>query len=474
MKAERILSVGIDIGTTTMSMVISALTIGNTVYGFGIPSVKILTKEVLFRSAVQYTPFSQNGDIDQRRVEAFIAEQFQSAQIAPSQIGTGAVIVTGQAAEKKNAQAVVQAISRISGSFVVATAGAHLEAAISGCGAGMARFSSDKKYRVLNLDIGGGTTNAALFDNGILKRTYCFNIGGRLLQFLPGTFTVSRFTEPALKVASRLGISLRAGKEMRPDDARKIGEALARSLLSFISGVPDDLVLELSIDNRFDIPEEMADFISFSGGVGSLFYQKPPVNNSFCFDDLGPTLAEYLRFGISSLVVSVMQPEETLFATVIGAGIHTVNISGSTIYLSNIEDLPLRDNPVISLGDASSVGWEENMCLKLRSFSEGTGRLPAFFCGKMKKIGFAEVRKVADRIAALANSLGLQGPLVMLCEDDVGKILGGLLRNRISSEKSIISVDQIFAEEMNFVDIGKPVYGGTVVPVVVKTLVFPN
>lgn len=473
-KEERLLSVGIDIGTTTMSMVVSAITIGNTVYGFGIPNIKILKKEVLFRGEVRYTPFSDTGDIDQRSIEQYIDEQFKSAEIAPSQIKTGAVIVTGRAAETRNAEVVSQALSRISGAFVVATAGAHLEAAISGRGSGMAKISSERKCRTLNLDIGGGTTNVALFHNGALERTFCFNIGGRILRFSAGTRILSQCSPHAHAVASRLGISLKAGSELSSKEVQGFIDVLAQCLFSFISGDTNDLARELSIDNRFDIPVKPADWVSFSGGVGRLFYQEIGEEDAFAFSDLGPSLASALRRLISDSDIQVVQPEETIFATVIGAGTHTVGISGSTIYLSNPEVLPLRDNPVVSIGDTSLPDWDRSIRLKMTSFSETTGRLPVFFMTGMGRVGFAEVREKAERIAELANTTTLRGPLILLCQDDVGKIFGGLLRNRVYAERSVISVDQVFAEEMDYVDIGEPLYGGSVVPVVVKTLVFPN
>lgn len=473
-REEQLLSVGIDIGTTTMSMIVSAITIGNTVYGFGIPDIKILEKEVLFRGAVRYTPFSDTGDIDQGRVEHYIVEQFESAGVAPSQIKTGAVIVTGRAAEARNAEKVSQALSRVSGVFVVATAGAHLEAAISGRGSGMAKVSAERKCRTLNLDIGGGTTNVALFHNGVLERTFCFNIGGRILRFSPETRVLSQCPPHAHKVASRLGISLQVGSELSVRDIQRFVDVLAECLLSFISGDVNELARELSMDNQLDIPVKPADLVSFSGGVGRLFYRETGGEDLFVFDDLGPSLASSLRRLFSGSGLQIAQPEETLFATVIGAGTHTVGISGSTIYLSNSEDLPLRDNPVISVGDTSLPDWNDTVRLKMAAFSETTGRLPVFFMPSMGRIGFTEVKEKAERIAELANTTALQGPLILLCQDDVGKILGGLLRNRVSAERSIISVDQLFAEEMDYVDIGEPLYGGSVVPVVVKTLVFPN
>lgn len=474
MRDERVTSVGIDIGTTTMSLVVSAIAIGNTVYGFGVPNIRILEKEVLFKGKVRYTPFLEEGAIDQRGVEQYIAEQLKAAGVKPSDVKTGAVIITGRAAEAENAKLVGNAISRISGEFVVAAAGAHLEAAISGRGAGMAKISSKRKCRTLNLDIGGGTTNAAFFDNGLLDRTFCFDIGGRILRFSPGTRIISHFSPNAYKLAERRGISLRKGLELTDSEVKAISDDLAGALFSFVLGEADNLAVDLSIDNRFDIPARSADLVSFSGGVGRLFYDAAAGGNVFSFGDLGPSLALALCRQATDSGLQIIKPEETLYATVIGAGAHTVNISGSTIYISNTNDLPLRDNPVVSLGDPSLPGWRHNMMLKLETFSETIGRLPVFFIEKMNKISFSDTKSLAESIAELVNDSILKGPLIVISDDDIGKIIGGLLRNRISPGLSVISVDELSAEEMDYVDIGEPLYGGSVVPVVVKTLVFPN
>lgn len=68
------------------------------------------------------------------------------------------------------------------GDFVVASAGPHLESVIAGHGAGAQTLSEQRLCRVLNIDIGGGTANYALFDAGKISGTACLNVGGRLLE----------------------------------------------------------------------------------------------------------------------------------------------------------------------------------------------------------------------------------------------------------------------------------------------------
>jgi ethanolamine utilization protein EutA len=470
---EAFISVGIDIGTTTMSMAVSRLKLENSAPGLGIPRVRITGKEVLFRSDTEYTPFSEWGEIQVAAVERFVFEQFERAGVDPSMIRTGAVIVTGQAAQAANAEAVGRAVSRVSGQFVVAVAGAHLEAAISGRGAGASRLSESGRCRVLNLDIGGGTTNASLFENGRLSGTFCFEIGGRLVRFVPGTKTVARFTKTAEHAASRVGVALEKGRPLTEGEIGKTAEVLAGSLVSFIRGAPDDLALESRIEPGLKLLPGEVDRVTFSGGVGRLLYEEEK-DDRLRYGDFGPFLADSLRGLIGAAGIKVGRPDETMFATVIGAGVHTVSISGSTIYLSNPSDLPIRDLPVVSIAGWGSPQVRTVLRTQLEMFGRETGRLPALFCGRMEQNGFREAKRLAEEIADLVEGLTVGGPLVVVLEDDIGKIMGGLLRNRVGQDRSLFSIDQLGMGEMDYVDIGTPLFGGTVVPVIVKTLVFPG
>lgn len=63
-------------------------------------------------------------------------------------------------------------------------------------------------------------------------------------------------------------------------------------------------------------------------------------------------------------------------------------------------------------------------------------------------------------------------PLLFVVREDMAKALGQLLRQRFLRERNIVVIDEIRVEDNNFVDFGKPVMNGLVIPVVVKTLLF--
>ena len=61
-KNNKILSVGIDIGTTTTSMILSKLAVENTAMVYMAPNVELTSKEIIYRSPVYLTPLISEDD----------------------------------------------------------------------------------------------------------------------------------------------------------------------------------------------------------------------------------------------------------------------------------------------------------------------------------------------------------------------------------------------------------------------------
>jgi ethanolamine utilization protein EutA len=61
---------------------------------------------------------------------------------------------------------------------------------------------------------------------------------------------------------------------------------------------------------------------------------------------------------------------------------------------------------------------------------------------------------------------------------DFGKLIGGIIREEFltpaASTSEVISLDGIELQEFDYIDIGEMIYPAQVVPVVVKSLVFPE
>ena len=182
MSAETLLSVGIDLGTTTTQLVFSRLTVRNEGSAFSVPNYTVAAREVLRRSAVHFTPLRSERELDAEAIARIVDAEYAAAGIDRRAVQTGAVIITGETARRENARAVLEALSGYAGDFVVATAGPALESALAGRGAGAADYSQAHACTVVNLDIGGGTTNIARFTNGALTDTACLNVGGRRVK----------------------------------------------------------------------------------------------------------------------------------------------------------------------------------------------------------------------------------------------------------------------------------------------------
>ena len=162
MSDRPLLSVGIDIGTTTTQLVFSHLTVQNESPAFTVPHFAITKKDVLYRSEIDFTPLLSDTVIDTEGIRKIVDGEYAASGFHREDVQTGAVIITGETARKENAAEVLRALSGYAGDFVVATAGPALESVLAGKGSGAQKFSQEHQCAVLNFDIGGGTTNLAL------------------------------------------------------------------------------------------------------------------------------------------------------------------------------------------------------------------------------------------------------------------------------------------------------------------------
>src|SRR6476661_2752746 len=172
-------SVGMDIGSSGTQIIFSRINLRRL--GEDLSSrYFVVSRETLFQSPVALTPYSSEERIDEAKLGAIIDDAYDVAKIHPDDIDTGVVILTGEALRRENSQAIAGVLAEQGGEFVTATAGHHMEAMLAAYGSGAARVSSDEGKRVLNIDIGGGTTKLAMVENGRVVSTAAIHIGGRL------------------------------------------------------------------------------------------------------------------------------------------------------------------------------------------------------------------------------------------------------------------------------------------------------
>ena len=465
MPRQELCSVGIDVGTSTTQVIFSALRVENTAGYASAPNAAITEKRVTYRGESHETPLLDAARIDADKLRAIIQEEFKCAGIAPGNVDTGAVIITGESARKENAAAVLAALSDFAGEFVVSTAGPDLEARMAGQGSGAQAASKAKRCRVANLDIGGGTTNIAIFDSGELAAIGCYDIGGRQVRFTPEGGIIY-LSESAARIAGAAGLRMRVGDTPALTDLRHLARVMAQLLEDSITpGAGSALLESVQTAGSSDLrPGAPADFVCYSGGVADCIYRTG--YERFAFGDFGVLLGEAVRAGTD--FTRVLTPAETIRATVIGAGLHSVRLSGSTVRCGDGSLFPLKNLPVFCLTENTA-----NLAEQLRWFlRQNDAPNAVLFLEGDPSPGYAALKDQAQSLAkALDAALPPGEPMLVLAYHDIGKALGQLMAP-CAPGRAAISLDGLRAGPNDFLDFGKPVMGGLAVPVVIKTLIF--
>jgi ethanolamine utilization protein EutA len=464
---QHLLSVGIDIGTTTTQIIFSRITINNNAGASVIPEYKITHKELLYQSKIYLTPLLPDNQIDYAALKTIVADEYLHSGFPAADIDSGAVIITGETARKENANPVVASLADFAGDFVVSTAGPDLEAVLAGWGSGAGEISKKMSGNIVNFDIGGGTTNAGVFFNGEILDTYALDLGGRLIR-LDHHGEVTYISNRIAALIASLGLNLVVNQPASFQSLRTLSQRLAAMFLELISRQPlQDDTRELFIGHQSQfLPIET---VSFSGGVAEYIYSQAKIKdlNDLIFNDIGPLLGQCIREVMEVQQIQLVEPSEKIRATVIGAGNHTMNISGSTISVSE-ELLPLKNIPVVKIFDNPSEDielFDQQLTRKMDLYPDQTVAIA--FRGN-KSPGFIEVKRIAAQIvAAHANR---QQPIIVILEQDFAKALGQTILNTLPCKKPLLCLDHIKVQGGDYIDIGYPVSG--VVPVVVKTLIF--
>ncbi len=437
----KLLSVGLDVGTTTTQLVLSELTVENRASSFSVPEMEILERNVHYKSPVYFTPLLGHNRVDGEAVARIVEKEYAAAGIVRQEVNTGAVIITGETSRKENARAVLQAVSEFAGDFVVTTAGPALESVLAAKGAGAVTFSEQTGKTVLHMDIGGGTSNLALIEAGQIVATGCLNVGGRLLKFeKTGEIT---YISPVLAEI----FEGETGKIPRLSAVEALADILV-SALEMAAGLREPTPLLQALWTKecgpiWEIPKEKT-VLSFSGGVADCIGKD---HENGAFGDMGPILGRAIRR--SWLCRGEYRlGEETIRATVIGAGSHATQLSGSTVFYRGV-DLPVKNLPVVSRVEQLH-GLDSPGVLALSG--EGLGQYEA-------------ICSLADK---LAEAWPAQ-PVLIALEADVAKALGHALALRLPREKPVLCIDRVKFPPQSYLDIGAPV--DAALPVVVKTLV---
>jgi ethanolamine utilization protein EutA len=429
-------TVGIDIGSSTSHLMFARVHLQRKTQLLSSEFV-VVGREILWRSPILFTPFLPDFTIDAARLRAFVDSAHEAAGIAPDAIDSGAVILTGEAIKRTNAEAIAAIFASQAGRFVCASAGHHMECVLAAHGSGAAAISRHTHKTVLNVDIGGGTTKFALIENGVIRGTCAVAVGARV-----------------------------AAEE-------RCGE-LAEVVLSVIRGEqPQGLARQLLLTAPLEFPGR-PQLVTFSGGVAEYVFGR----ETRSFGDIARPLSAHIvqAFRDGRVEIPMMDPGQGIRATVIGASQFTVQLSGKTIHLSAQAQLPVRNVPVlfpaVDLGrpfQAQQVAAA--IAAMLAQAEPGEDRPVALGIRWQGEPHYQRLRELAAGIALAAGSAA--PPLIVMVDRDVARLLGHILEHELGVARAVIAIDGIELRQFDYVDIGEPLQPANVVPVIIKSLLFP-
>jgi ethanolamine utilization protein EutA len=472
----RLESVGVDIGSSTSHLAFSRLVLERLDNRYVVSERKLVHE-----SEILLTPYIENAGsdstIDAVALGNFVERQYAQAKIDPGTIDTGALILTGVAVRSSNARAIGELFASQAGKFVSLSAGDALEATLAAFGSGAAARSIRESARVMNIDVGGGTTKIAVCEAGEVTEMTAVDIGARVVSF-DKEGRVSRIEPAGRRIAAEVGLVLEIGVKPDANLLDALVERMAERLFEIVSrpsvGAEASALLRLSPLRNARKP----DVITFSGGVSEYIYGR----EVRAFGDLGPALGRAILRRIETWGPRIEPSDEGIRATVIGASQYTIQVSGSTIFVSPQSVLPLKNLPVIKpdlpLGDEILAVEQisESVRAALRRLDLDGGRRAVALCYRWKKSAtFARLDAFCRGIAAgLADGLARGLPLILVGDGDIGGLIGIHCLEEIRLPNPIVSVDGIALREFDFIDIGALLETSGAVPVVIKSLVFPS
>lgn len=477
METRSLLSVGIDVGTTTTQLVFSRLTLTDTARAGQIPRIGITQREIVYQSPVTFTPLLDHDTVDAAKLNKWVRREYAAAGVAAEQVETGAVIITGETAKKKNADEIVRALAGLAGEFVVSVAGPNVESVIAGRGAGAAQYAQSHYTTVTNVDIGGGSANSAIFKGSALVATAAMNYGGRILEIEGRSGAIRHIAEPAQHIVADLRLPFAVGYQPTLTELRRFTDRMADLTVELIEGTASPLAQKLYLTPPSPVSGK-GTLLMLSGGIGHYVHHPLTLNtvaDVTLHDDVGPLLAESLRQHPVLQSYEQVKPAETLRATVLGASTQTVTLSGSTIWAER-EILPLRNVPVVR-PVLQRNGWQSPEVAAaigdaVRRWDVEITTDPFAIALELNlALDYTLLLKLSTGISEFAKSIPAGRPLVVIIERDYAQALGQTVKS-LMPDRPLLVIDQVGLTEGDYIDVGAPLMDGRVVPLSVKTLVF--
>ena len=469
-------SVGIDIGSSGTQVIFSRINLRRM--GEELSSrYFVVSRETLFQSPVSLTPYRSEELIDDAELGAIIDKAFADAGLHPDDIDTGVVILTGEALRRENAEAIAGLLAEQRGEFVCASAGHHMESMLAAFGSGAARVSHDSAKRILNVDIGGGTTKLALVERGNVMATAALHVGGRLMV-VDEAKRIVRLDPAGKRLAAMAGFRWSRGDVVDAAAMERVAERMADAILASVSARPMPEEVRGLFLTELLPGVDGVDGVMFSGGVAEYVYQRETRD----FGDLGRMLGLALRkkLDAGALPWPLLPPGECIRATALGASEYSVQLSGNTIYISNPGTLLPRRNlqvlqPVYACReriDPEALAHAIREHFKAFDLTEGE-REAALALRWEGTPSYERIAAFARGIRrGLENTIARRMPVYIMVDGDIAQTLGAILRDEMGVESDLLVIDGVILRDFDYIDLGRIRMPSLTVPVTVKSLVF--
>ncbi len=469
-------SVCIDIGSAGTQILFSRMHLQRQAVDLSTRYL-VVERETLFESPISLTPYRSESLIDERALGTLIDEAYGAAGLHPNDIDTGVVILTGEALRRDNAERITRILSETCGDLVCATAGHHMEAMLAAHGSGAVQASYDRRERILNIDIGGGTTKLSVIDNGKVLSTAAIHIGARLLA-VDANARIERLDPAGQTHAARAGLTWRVGDAVTNAELDIVAESMANDLVAVLTNpTPPPDVMELYLTDPISELTRI-DSVVFSGGVAEFFYDRENRD----FGDLGRRLGQDLRRRVDSgeLPWTLLLDSQGIRSTALGGSEFTAQLSGNTVYISDPEALlPRRNLQVVRPDFDFTENFDvDRLAGAIRRHMEmfdldGTDADIVLAFHWEGSPEFRRIEALAEGIRhAAAERITRGKPLYVILDADIAMNLGAILREDSGIDNEVLVIDGLALWDFDYVDLGRMRLPSRTVPVTIKSLVF--
>jgi ethanolamine utilization protein EutA len=461
-------TIGVDIGSSTSMFTVSDVRLALVGSRF-VP----VRRDVVLASEIALTPYAASGLIDADALVRFFHDELERGQVDVTGIDSGAVILTGNALERANSRVVGDIFADLAGEFVVTSAGDDLECLLSAFGSGAVEASRTRAEPIVHVDIGGGTTKFAVCERGTVSRTSAIRVGARIVA-VDRSGRLVHATPTGLQLLRRMNVQTAVGAVLDDDVRGRLAAYVVDRVFDVLANNSSPELGPLLLRAPLSPPSAFA--VSFGGGVSEYIYQR----EDRTFGDLGPDVGRLVRDQLRRTPHELVELPKGIRSTVTGASQYTVQVTSQTVDVSSEAALPLRNAPVVVL-DVGALGASfeaDAVTAQLRPFVPGheleTARTVGVALLWTGSASFGRLESIARGLAAVMGPIWTTKGLALVVTDaDIGGLIGRALRRHLAPDVALICVDGIECRQFDYVDVGTRDPITRVLPVVVKSLLFP-